>query len=306
MNALVGYTGFVGSNLYEKGNFDAVYNSKNIKDAYGLKPDLLVYAGLRAEKYLANQAPDKDMKLILEAEENIKKIAPKKLVLISTIDVFQNPIHVNEDAEINSEGLQAYGLNRYRLECWVREQYPDALIVRLPALFGKNLKKNFIYDLMHIIPSMLKTDKFFELSEKNAILKDFYEMQDNGFYKCRPLEKNECVILKEIFQSLNFSAVNFTDSRSVYQFYPLDRLWSDIQIALQHNILLWHPATEPLSAGEVYYYLTGNVFLNELNRTAMRYDYRTKYAQLFGGTGEYILDKEELLLKIKEFVYADN
>ena len=35
MNALVGYTGFVGSNIYAKGIFDAVYRSANIKDAYG-------------------------------------------------------------------------------------------------------------------------------------------------------------------------------------------------------------------------------------------------------------------------------
>lgn len=30
MKAIVGYTGFVGSNIYEKGNFDAAYNSKNV------------------------------------------------------------------------------------------------------------------------------------------------------------------------------------------------------------------------------------------------------------------------------------
>lgn len=91
MKALVGYTGFVGSNLYTSGDFDAAYNSKNIQEAYGTCPDLLVYAGLRAEKYLANNAPEKDMEQIIEAEQNIKKIRPKKLVLISTIDVFKEP-----------------------------------------------------------------------------------------------------------------------------------------------------------------------------------------------------------------------
>lgn len=89
MKALVGYTGFVGSNLYEKGDFDRVFNSKNIEEAYELCPDLLVYAGMRAEKYLANNAPEKDMELVYQAEENISKISPKKLVLISTIDVYK-------------------------------------------------------------------------------------------------------------------------------------------------------------------------------------------------------------------------
>ena len=82
--ALVGYTGFVGSNIYAAGSFDGAYNSKNIEEAYGTNPDLLIYAGLRAEKYLANNAPEKDMELIKQAEDNITKINPKKLVLIST------------------------------------------------------------------------------------------------------------------------------------------------------------------------------------------------------------------------------
>lgn len=39
MKALVGYTGFVGSNIYAAGTFDAIYNSKNIADAFGTNPD---------------------------------------------------------------------------------------------------------------------------------------------------------------------------------------------------------------------------------------------------------------------------
>ena len=109
MKALVGYTGFVGSNLYTSGDFDAVYNSKNIQDAYGTCPDLLVYAGLRAEKYLANNAPEKDMEQIIEAEHNIEKIKPKRLVLISTIDVFKVPKNVDEKSVIDTENLHPYG-----------------------------------------------------------------------------------------------------------------------------------------------------------------------------------------------------
>ena len=52
MVVLVGYTGFVGSNIYAAAGdrIDAVYNSKNIEKAFGTNPDLLIYAGLRAEK----------------------------------------------------------------------------------------------------------------------------------------------------------------------------------------------------------------------------------------------------------------
>ena len=60
MRSLVGYTGFVGSNLYENGDFDCVYNSKNIAESFGTNPDLLVYSGVSAEMYLANNFPEKD------------------------------------------------------------------------------------------------------------------------------------------------------------------------------------------------------------------------------------------------------
>lgn len=302
MNMLVGYTGFVGSNIYSRGNMDKVYNSSNIEEAYGLQPDLLIYAGLRAEKYLANKSPDKDMGLILQAEENIARIEPKKLVLISTVDVLKNPIDVDERGDIDCNGLQPYGLNRYNLECWVRDRYPNALIIRLPGLFGENIKKNFIYDAINKIPFMLKTDRFTELMGKAPELGNYYSLCENGFYKCNALNDNERKYLRKIFIDIGFTALNFTDSRSVFQFYPLERLWDDIQIALDNDIKLWHPATAPVSAGELYAFLNGTQFVNELDGVPVYYNYRTVYDTLFGGVNGYICDKEKIMCMIKEFV----
>lgn len=303
MVALVGYTGFVGSNIYAAaGNrIDAVYNSKNIENAFGTNPDLLIYAGLRAEKYLANNAPEKDMKLIVQAEDNIFKINPKRLVLISTIDVFKVPKDVDENSKIDTENLHAYGYNRYQLELWAREKYPDALIIRLPGLFGKNIKKNFIYDFINVIPFMLKAEKLEELSERGPEIRNYYELQENGFYKVHVKDEDRDT-LKEKFRSLGFSALNFTDSRSKYQFYNLGRLWSDIQIALDAGITMWHPATEPVSAGEVYEYLTGQSFTNEIVGTPADYDYRTIHEMEYNGLNGYISKKETVLNEIKTFV----
>ena len=301
MVALVGYTGFVGSNIYSEGKIDAVYNSKNIESAYGTEPDLLIYSGLRAEKYLANNDPEKDMELINQAIENISKINPKKLVLISTVDVLKNPVDVDEMADIETEGLQAYGYNRYQLELWVRDHYKDALIVRLPGLFGKNIKKNFIYDYINVIPFMLKEEKYLELVNKENELEKYYHKQDNGFYKVDVKEEDK-EYLKNIFRKVGFSALNFTDSRSRFQLYNLSRLWDDINTALDNNLTMWHPATEPVTAGEIYKYLTGEEFVNELNGLPANYDYKTAYAEVFGGTNGYICDKETVLKDIQKFV----
>lgn len=299
---LVGYTGFVGSNIYAKGDFDGIYNSKNIQEAYGKNPDLLIYSGLRAEKFLANNAPEKDLKLIYEAEKNIEKINPKKLILISTIDVLKKPINVDEDVEIETIGLQAYGYNRYQLECWVRGNYPDALIIRLPGLYGINLKKNFIYDFINIIPSMLKEEKMNELLLKNSDLTEYYKLGDNGFYKLTDINENQKKELRNILKSIQFTALNFTDSRNVYQFYPLERLWNDIKICLENNIKLWHPATEPISASELYEALTGETFKNEILDKSLKYNFKTKYFKEFNGNNGYIMSKKEILEDIKKFI----
>ena len=303
MKILVGYTGFVGSNIYENTFFDGVYNSKNIEEAYGKNPELLIYSGLRAEKYLANNEPEKDMELIYQAEKNIKSINPKKLVLISTIDVFKTPKNVDENSYIDTENLHAYGYNRYKLECWVRDNYPNSLIIRLPGLFGKNLKKNFIYDFINLIPFMLTKDKMSELSSKDSDLRRYYSLQENNFFRVKELNNEEQEILKNKFNTLGFSALNFTDSRSIYQFYPLKRLWDDIQIALKNEIKIWHPATEPVSAGEIYEYITGKKFFNEISGSIpVNYNYKTIHDKIFGGKNGYICNKQEILSSIKEFV----
>ena len=302
MKALAGYTGFVGSNICEKSKFEGLYNSKNIQDAYGTSPELLIYSGVRAEKFLANREPEKDLECIIKAEENIKKIKPKQLVLISTIDVFSNPVDVDEDTEIIGDNLQAYGKNRYELEKWVRENYKTALIVRLPGLFGNNIKKNFIYDYMNVIPSMLTETKMEELSVKCNEVKKYYIKENNGFYKIKNLNPAEKDRVKSILKGLEFSAINFTDSRSIFQFYNLDRLYNDIVLLLKEGITLCHLATEPIGTGELYNYLSGMEFDNELDKKPLFYDYRTKYAKLFGNQGNYIENKENVMRQIKEFV----
>lgn len=302
MKSLVGYTGFVGSNIAQNGNFDNLYNSKNITEAFGTKPDLLVYAGVRAEMFLANNFPEKDFAQIQEAFDNIQEIAPKQVVLISTISVYgENPCG-DEDSVIDESKLTAYGKNRLWLENKVAETFCNHLIIRLPALYGKNLKKNFIYDYINVIPAMLKKEKFDELRKENEKLGDFYILQDNGFYKCRELKDSERTELKTFFKSVGFSALNFTDSRSRYQFYNLSYLWGHIQIALKNEVHKLNITSEPVQVSEVYEFLEGKSFKNELPKSPFNQCLRSKYAELFEGKNGFLFDKEFVLNDIRKYV----
>lgn len=300
--SLVGYTGFVGSNLNSEGNFNSVFNSKNILDSYGTKPDLLFYAGVKAEKFLANKNPEYDNDLIDEAIDNIKKINPKKIVLISTIDVYKNPFNVNEKTEIDFKGLHPYGLNRYKLEKWTEENFNDYLIVRLPGLYGKNIKKNFIYDLIKIIPSALNKDKFNELKMKDDLIEKYYKLSDNGFYKLIDISDEENKILKNYFNSIGFNALNFTDSRGLYQFYNLKYLWNHINIALNEKINKINIATEPITISELYKSITGNDFKNEISQIIPQYNFKTLYSEIYNGKNGYIFNKDFIKKDIKDFV----
>jgi hypothetical protein len=302
MKILVGYTGFVGSNINKSYKFDGLFNSKNIQEAFGTNPDLLVYSGVRAEKFLANKEPEKDMEIIEDAIENIKKINPKKLVLISTVDIYKNAVDVDENTEIHTKELQPYGLNRYYLEKWVQENIKDYIIVRLPGLYGENIKKNYIYDMINVIPSMLNEAKFSELNAADKLISEYYFKQDNGFYKCKDVTSEEKAFLKEYFTKAGFSALNFTDSRGSFQFYNLAYLWKHIQIAMENNIKVLNLATEPVTVSEIYQYIKGKEFINEVAKVVPYYDFKTNYAPLFNGKNGYIFNKEFILKDIAEFV----
>lgn len=302
MKYLVGYSGFVGSNLSDSKKFDGLYNSKNIEESFGKNPDLLVYSGVRAEKFLANKNPEEDKKEILKAFENIKKINADKVVLISTIDVYSKPFDVDENSEIKTDELSAYGFNRFLLEQLVRLSYPDSLIIRLPGLYGNNLKKNFIFDLINIIPSLLNEQAFSKLKTQDKTIENFYNRQENGFFKCVELNKDDKNILIEYYKKANFSTLNFTDSRASFQFYNLSYLWNHIELAVKNNIKTLNISTEPVSVRDILEVMKKDQFVNEITTNIPFYNYKTIYDNLFSGQNGYLFDKKFVLEDIKKFI----
>ncbi len=298
MIALVGYSGFVGSNLKSRANFDGLYNSKNIGEAFGSSPDVLYYSGLAAEKFLADKFPEKDKEKVEQAAKNICAINPKRVVLISTVDVYSQTDNLTEDELIPAQN--PYGKNRLWLENFVKENFSCHNIIRLPGLFGENIKKNFIYDLIMYTPALLTSDKITELGNINNKIYALYTLQDNGFYKIN--DDVDRVETKNLFKTLGFSALNFTDSRSVFQFYNLGNLYKDIAIAIDNDIKILNVATEPLSAAEIYHYLTNEEFDNMLAKQPFYYNFKTKHCSAFGCKDGYLYTKDEILVDIKRFV----
>jgi nucleoside-diphosphate-sugar epimerase len=70
-------------------------------------------------------------------------------VLISTVDVYPEPVGVVESTVIDNDRNDAYGRHRRNLEELVESRFSTRVIVRLPGLFGDGMKKNIIYDLLN-------------------------------------------------------------------------------------------------------------------------------------------------------------
>lgn len=152
MIGIVGYSGFVGSNLLQFYKFDKFYNSKNFIDAQNKHFDMLFFCAIPAVKWYANKYPDNDYETIENIKKILKTITCKKIILISTIDVYDKTnsnFILNEDYICNFENNHTYGKNRFLFEQFISNQFNNFHIVRLPALFGKGLKKNIIYDLIN-------------------------------------------------------------------------------------------------------------------------------------------------------------
>jgi sugar phosphate isomerase/epimerase len=149
-NAIVGFTGFVGSNLLQFYKFNHFYNSKNFHEAKNKEFDTLFFSGVPAVKWKANKNPEEDNSIIEELKNILDTISVKKIILISTIDVYENTNNgLNEDYHINYNKNHTYGKNRFLFEEYIKTRYINYNIIRLPALFGKGLKKNLIYDLIN-------------------------------------------------------------------------------------------------------------------------------------------------------------
>lgn len=148
-NALIGYTGFVGGTLCKQSRIDSLFRSANIADIEGQSFDTVICAGAPAQKWVANRDPDKDHRNLQTLIGHLATIKCNTFILISTVDVFSNPVGVDEHTPVDETGLHAYGLHRRMLEKFVESHFARHLIVRLAGLVGPGLRKNIVFDLLN-------------------------------------------------------------------------------------------------------------------------------------------------------------
>jgi hypothetical protein len=148
-NCLIGYSGFVGGTLLKQVRFDALYRSNTIHQIENQAFDVVVCAGASAQKWMANRDPVADRNGIDRLISHLETVTCRTFILISTVDVFQNPVAIDEASPVDETNLHPYGLHRRLLEKFVQQKFNNSLVVRLPGLVGPGLRKNVIFDLLN-------------------------------------------------------------------------------------------------------------------------------------------------------------
>lgn len=147
--ALIGATGFVGMTLRRQTAFDAHFTSRNIDELPRAAHELVVCAGAPAAKWKANAEPQADRANLARLRSALTATEVGRLILVSTVDVYPAPCEVDEGSPIDLDAAAPYGRHRRELELACLEAFDDVTVVRLPALFGRGLRKNLVYDLLH-------------------------------------------------------------------------------------------------------------------------------------------------------------
>lgn len=247
MKIIIGNTGLVGTTLCESVNFELKFNSTNISDFSNIVENgsELYLSCLPATKWLVNKNVKGDFENMIKILNFIKEKKYTKVVLISTIDVYNNsPLKSNESNLPVIESLN-YGSNRYLFEVLCRDflKTDEFKIFRLPALFNKHIKKNILFDL------------------------------------------------------INNNKVDQINCNSTFQWYNLDKLWSDINLYSKEypEETLFNLFTEPIPTSDIV-----KMFPQHMDKVQSgpktTYDYQTK----FGG---YIDKNYSVLEEIKKFVH---
>jgi len=242
---LIGHTGFVGETLKLQASFDGTFSRINMADSKDTFSELLVCSAAPAQKWWANSNPQEDFDNICNLVNSLESMKAKHAVLISTVDVFDRPIGVDEDSTPDPSGQNAYGRNRRHLELEFTKSFEDSTIVRLPGLVGHGLRKNALFDLKH--------------ANQTA--------------------------------SLN--------ADSIFQFYPMENLWTDLSLALDNDLEVIHLTSEPISLGEVAQSIFG-VQLSGMP-SAARYDFQTKHGKLWAKHRRYQYSAIQSLAAIRGY-----
>lgn len=243
--ALIGHTGFVGSNLVSQIEIDQTFNSRNIREIEGQSFDEVICAGISAAKWVANNDPGSDRLHIKRLADSLKLISTKRFVLISTIDVYKDPNGLTEHDVPSSVNLHPYGRHRLEFERFISDLFETYTIIRLPALFGTGLKKNALFDLIN-----------------NNLTNKIVPNASYQWYPLRRLGSDLKIILQSNVSVINIVSEPISMETIRCHFFPISQIGAPVLLPPKYDLRTNYAS---MLGGKNGYHLDAPSVLNELN-----------------------------------------
>lgn len=308
-DGIIGHTGFVGGCLTAQHGFAGQFNSRNIDEIGHSAFETVVCAAAPGSMLAANTAPERDKAQIEQLCAALSQVRTKRFVLISSIAVLAD--FAGKDVETTQafQDALAYGRHRRMLEAFCQDHFEDTLILRLPALYGTGLKKNFLFDLLNPVPSLLNTAKMESAlacvaAADQAVLKKVYRLNpDTNLFVLDRVSLHRSGAQPRITDALvqnDLTAVQFTHHDTTFQFYGLDRLWADIARARAAGLSILHLATAPLRASAIHHAVTGRAMPDTQARLHHE-DMHSAHAGLWGQNGPYLEGADDVMTRVLTF-----
>ena len=104
-----------------------------------------------------------------------------------------------------------------------------------------------------------------------------------------------------LFDLVHRGESEWTHCDSVFQFYDMANLWRDLQVVRAGAQPLVNFATEPVRAGDVARHSFDMDYTFQTEKPPVRYDMRTRHADLFGAAAPYMTSAETVFAQIRVF-----
>ena len=159
--ALIGYTGVIGSKVFEQLQSFKQYevdgfNRDNLSELLQQEYDCVICTAPSSEKFKTNIGLVNSAEEIERLVDSIAKVKTKQFVLVSS----QSALHSeNRYGQVQNDVCQA-----------VLQNHKNHSIYFMDTLYGGNLKKGFIHDLLHQQWDFVTKEQL----EKNPALQSYY------------------------------------------------------------------------------------------------------------------------------------
>lgn len=180
MIGIIGSNGFVGSSVLRalKSDDIVLIDRSNIDLCSSYDYSTLFICAGEPRKWFVNSNIKVATKTMVELYSIISRFRARKVIYFSSIDVYNVDFTVNDGYSI-----EPYGVTKLVLEELITKIFENCVIVRLGALFGKGLKKNFLFDLLNERhewiekQSPLSGFQYFNMGQIKLVLDNVEEIQ---------------------------------------------------------------------------------------------------------------------------------